>query len=203
MLTLQEVRKALMDPDPVTRKVAIDRVVELNAPDAFDLIMPFLKDPVVDVRASAIFNLGELKDPRALPHLLKLAREAEEEVVRAEALRALGEFRHPDVSTLLIDEIQQPKRSRMARQESARQLRHYDSPEAVEALKRVILEDEDAWARELAAESLYTINRPSLIQTWNAAVSDNNPDVVRYARLALVQLGVKPGPSSDEGNQTE
>ena len=192
MKTVEDAASALTSPDPVTRKVAVDRIVELRPPDAFDLVLPMLSDPVPRVRGAAAFNLGELGDERAVAHLLRMARSDTSEVARAEAFGALGAFRHPEIPQLLIDEIMRPKQSRMPVEESARQLRHYDAEEARAPLSRVLLQDEDAWARELAAESLLVHNAPSLVDVWSAALDDDNPEVQRIAREALDWLGVGP-----------
>lgn len=181
--------RSLESEDPVTRSFAIDTVTKLGLRNAFDLILACLADPDQGVRCSAVFALGELRDERALAHLLRVAREAEPRE-RDEAFVALGAFRHPDIGALALATLPDLNSSRMARAAAARQLKGYDSPETVAALSRALREEADAWVAELAAESLQTLNRPSLAPLWREMLDDiSNTNISTIARASLRALG--------------
>jgi HEAT repeat protein len=80
-----------------------------------------------------------------------------------------------------------PKRSRIPRQEVARQLGDYDDHRSVEALGR-LLQDEDVFVRDWAAESLLRLNRPAARKFWNQVLDDPSADVREAAARALAEL---------------
>jgi|GEM_PF-2550357 len=117
-----------------------------------------------------------------------LAELFQQEKVRGEALAALENYREPEIVKCLVDEVYREKKSRRPRQEVAKQLKNYDSDEAVNALI-ILLEDEDVFVRDDAAESLLQLNRPRLVEVWKQALNDLSGDVRNIAVKALTDLG--------------
>ncbi len=185
---IQTVLQDLESSDPDVREAALDKIGVLRPPNALDIITPFLADAHDEVRGTAACNLGLIQDDRAVPYLMEAVRHDPSEHVRAEALTSLAEYRSPAILACLIDEVHRPKRSRRPRQQVAKQLRYYDDDAAVDALV-MLLEDEDVFVRDHAAESLLQLNRPRLRATWEKALNDRSADVQEVARKALDELG--------------
>ncbi|MHB8873079.1 MAG: HEAT repeat domain-containing protein [Myxococcaceae bacterium] len=81
--------KDLKDPDPRVREFAVRVLAERKNPAAAEPLLERLKNPHVDEVRRAIGGLIELKDPRAVPALIDLAREKDLMFLR-EIIYALG-----------------------------------------------------------------------------------------------------------------
>lgn len=173
--------------DPVVREAALDRIGISGSPWAFDVLAAHLQDPDPDVRGTAVANLGIVADERAVPLLIKTARDEPIEDVRAEAVTSLSAYHRDDVLDYLLEEVSREKRSRRPRQEAVRQLDAYDGEQVVDALV-VLLGDPDVFVRDDAAAALLRRNRPHLRDVWRRALRDQSPTVVDIASRALTAL---------------
>ncbi len=124
-----------------------------------------------------------------LLYLINLVREDSQEQVRADALAALAEYRDSEIMNCLIDEVYREKRSRRPRQEVARQLKYYNTEEAINALI-VLLEDDDVYVRIPAVDSLLELNRQTLREVWVKVLEDENYYVADIAKKALADLDI-------------
>lgn len=157
-----------------------------------DVLIESLSNSDVQIRVEAACDLGELDDPAAIPHLIR-ASEDPFEAVRGEALAALSNYHSPDVLKRLVSEVDRQKYSRRPRQEVAKQLGHYEARAAIDALIR-LLDDEDVFVREYAAESLFRLTDSgladsALAEAWRHAAKDRSADVREIAMEALRSLG--------------
>jgi HEAT repeat protein len=157
--------------DPDIRELALDTIGTLNPQNAFEIIAPFVSDPDPEIRETAACNLGDIQDDRSIPVLIHLAKNDPIETVRAEALQALVNYQSPEILQCLIDEINREKQSRRPRQIIARQLQHYITPQALEALAYLLLNDDDVHVRIASADSLSAIQE-SLLGLPHHIVSD-------------------------------
>jgi HEAT repeat protein len=183
---IESILTDLSSPDPETRESALDRVGAMKPPNAVEIIAPFLQDSDPEVRGTAACNLGIVGAAEGVPYLLGVLQEEPSEKVRTEALISLAAYQNPDVLDALVAEVQRPKRSRRPRQEVAKQLGNYDAEKAVDALIS-LLEDEDVFVRDHAAESLYKLNRPRLRRTWEQSLTDRSADIRELAAKALAE----------------
>jgi HEAT repeat protein len=177
----------LKNPNSEIRELALDKIGTLKPNNSLEIILPFLSDSDPGVRSTAACNLGEIQDICAIPHLINIVKNDNDEEVRADALSALGEYQSPEILNCLIDEVNRDKRSRRPRQEVARQLKHYNTEEAVDALIE-LLQDEDDYVKIPAVDSLLELNRPSLRQIWIDALDSENCYVSEIATKALANL---------------
>lgn len=166
------------------REVALDKIGTLKPSNSLEIILTFLSDSEPGVRSTAACNLGEIQDCCAIPYLINLVKNDNDEEVRADALSALGEYQSSEILNCLIDEVNYEKRSRRPRQEVARQLKHYNAEEAVDALI-ILLQDEDDYVKIPAVDSLFELNRPRLRQVWIDALDSENCYVSEVAKKAL------------------
>jgi HEAT repeat protein len=178
----------LKDSTPLVRIKALDTIGKIKPSDAIEIINPFLEDENIRVRVAAAFNLGRLADNQVIPYFIKKVLGDDDDDVRTEALAALDNYRDSEILKCLIAEVYRPKVSRTPRQEIAKQLRHYDTEEAVDALI-ILLHDEDVFVRDDTAESLLQLNRPRLVDVWKKALDDLSEDVRNIAITALTNLG--------------
>ena len=185
---MQAILKDLRDSDPDIRESALERIGVVRPDNAIELIVPLLGDPDAEVRSTAACNLGLIDDSRAILYLIGVVRRDSSEKVRAEAIASLAEYRSPEILDCLIAEVHREKRSRRPRQEVAKQLRNYNADEAVDALIE-LLQDDDAFVRDHAAESLLQLNRPRLRGIWERALKDRSSYVQMVAMKALSNWG--------------
>lgn len=181
------------------RELALDKIGTLKPSNSLEIILPFLSDSEPGVRSTAACNLGEIQDSCAIPYLINIVKNDNDEEVRADGLSALGEYQSSEILNCLIDEVNREKRSRRPRQEVARQLKHYNAEEAVDALI-TLLQDEDDYVKIPAVDSLLELNRPRLRHVWIDALDSENCYVSEVAKKALANLDlltpVKSIPSS-------
>ncbi|QSJ19375.1 HEAT repeat domain-containing protein [Nostoc sp. UHCC 0702] len=182
------------EQNPDVRELALDRIGMLKPNNAIELILPFLKDSDLQVRSTAVCNLGLIQDSRAVPYLVDIVAHDCSEQVRTEAIISLAEYRSPEILNCLVAEVDREKRSRRPRQEVAKQLRYYNAEAAVDALV-ILLQDTDVFVRDHAAESLLYLNRPRLRMVWKEALNDQSYDVQEIAIKALTELDHTTHPS--------
>ena len=177
-----------MSPDPDVREHALDTLGDDGSPDAVEILLNALAtDPDASVRGTAACNLGPIGTADAMAALLQAVTCDTAEHPRSEALWALRQYHHPDVLATLLAEIARPKRSRIPRQEVARQLGDYDDERSVEGLGR-LMQDEDVFVRDSAAKSLLRLNRPTARMIWSQVLDDRSEDVRDAAAQALAEL---------------
>jgi HEAT repeat protein len=185
---IASILKELQDPNPSARIKALDTIGTMKPSNAIDIITPYLSDNHIRVRVASVWNLGDIRDINAIPYIIKAAKEDPSEEVRGVALAALENYQNLEVLNCLLAEVYREKLSRRPRQEVAKQLGKYDSDEAVNALI-ILLEDDDVFVRDDAAESLLQLNRPRLVIVWKRALKDLSDDVRNIAIQALTDLG--------------
>lgn len=96
--------KAVDDPSPHVRLIALEALGEMGAKEAFDRITARLTDKAHDGRSDVVmypawgacYALGELGDPRAAPLLTKAAEDPELRHAAEQALRRLNEQQAKD-----------------------------------------------------------------------------------------------------------
>jgi HEAT repeat protein len=187
---MDQLQTALLDlksSNGETRELALDQVGTLKPKQAFEIILPFLRDPDSEVRGTAACNLGYIRDFRAIEPLLEAVRDEHNEEVRFEALSALDNYFDPTILHCLINEVYRRKNARGPRQIVARQLSKYNCEDSVDALI-VLLEDEDIYVRIFAVDSLLKLNRSRLRQIWQRVIQDESDYVSDIAKIAISQL---------------
>ncbi len=192
---VESILQNLQSPDPDTREFALDALGSTKPDNAFLLVLPFLFDPEPTVRESAMVNLGELGDERAIPYLLNSAYHETNEGVRMYAIEALSPYHSPDILRFLLTEACRKSSMRPIRQSLARQLANYPTEEAVDALIPM-LKDTDPYVRIFAADSLVILNRARLDPVWVDTLLHSDyyhSYIVHVATQALAALrGIEP-----------
>lgn len=179
---------ASLDGDDDDLRIKAMDWIGTERPDgAFELLAPFLDHQSRDVRQTAAVNLADVGDPRAVPLLLDIAYRDPDKDMRDEAVRALGAWRDERILRCLLHEVQRPDRSWVVLRAVAEQLRHYDRPEAIDALFQ-LLGDEELHVQDKAAESLLLLNRPSFRPRWEQARRAEDERMRLAAEEALAAL---------------
>ena len=88
----ERVRGALADPDPEVRAAASRALERLDRRRDLDLLLGRLSSADVRDRVEAVYGLGAVADPEAVPPLVAALRDPVEDV-RAAAVRMLAEIR--------------------------------------------------------------------------------------------------------------
>lgn len=185
---IKAILDALNDSNPHIRIKTLDTIGTIKPTNAIEIITPYLSDEHPRVRVAAVWNLGDIGDVNAIPYIIKAAKEDPSEEVRGVAIAALQNYHSHDIMLCLVDEVYREKFSRRPRQEVAKQLQNYNDELAVDALI-ILLEDEDVFVRDEAAESLLKLNRSRLVEVWKKALKDVSDDVRNIAIQALTDLG--------------
>lgn len=188
MNELQNALNLLKSDDPDVRELALDHIGTLNPPNALEIILPFLHDENDEVRGTAACNVGEIHDQRAIGHLIDMLNGEPSRRVRAEILRSLGAYHSSEIFLCLLKERERKDVHRSAKNEIARQLRRYDSPESIGVLQQFLLREDDPYVRINAVDSLFCLNRVSLKPFWESLSKDGHPYVRKTAREALASL---------------
>lgn len=152
------------DPAAILREDRLDKAIEEAGSGLFELLSDSVDDPDAEVRETAAYGLGELRDPRAVPLLIALVEQDPAESVIVHALKALESYHDPRIHETLLREADRTRNTRSPRWYAAKQLRQYDSEDSVNALIR-LLASEDALVQQAAEESL-SILRPAERARW-------------------------------------
>ena len=112
------------------------------------------------IRSKAASRLGELKVKEAIDELVEILKEDRDSMVRSSAAAALGDFGREakEAVEVLIDVM---KRDQIigVRLEAAVALGNIGDEDAVPALTKIALEDEDIRVRSWAADALRKIRK--------------------------------------------
>jgi HEAT repeat protein len=84
--------KAISDRELLTREAAVQSLGRIGDPRAVTNLLGLLEDPSTAIRLSTVKALEEIGDPRAIPDLRRVSQSDSDEIVKREALAALGNF---------------------------------------------------------------------------------------------------------------
>lgn len=93
----------LADPDEKVRLAAVQALAKIDTPAVVDPLLTALKDESSDVRTDAVRALGQRRDRRAVPALLRQAQEDDTNSVRYDCLTSLGMIGDPAAVPLLLE----------------------------------------------------------------------------------------------------
>lgn len=158
------------------------------------------KDPIATIQSDAtgderVSAYRALADPQAVPAELRaMARKvlmdgATKEyhvLARAAAVAALSHYPDPDAANVLMEAA--GDRNPIVRVEAARALGHVNQTGAIDALKRLAVEDDDADVRMAAAGALLVSSHPAAPQVLVECLKDEELAVVRRAAEGLRSL---------------
>lgn len=149
----QAIAAAARDADPIRREHALALAGNLKLDGAFDLARDALADPAFPRAHAAVWVLGELADPRALPLLADALAKGQPPLASREAARALSRFGAPAAAPILE---RLPAMRGEARSSALRILGELKAPEVKPALVRAL---DDAETRRDALWALGTLGR--------------------------------------------
>ncbi len=146
-LLLEDRRRARDDPDSRVRLAML--CAEAPSKVGISTAMQMTYDPDAVVADRAIWTLGELADPAAVPRLCELAQHSAEMMLRESAIAALGAIGDPRALPLIVAAI--TKEKVYVRRRAVVASAAFDGPEIQEA-REVALKDRDAQVRALVED---------------------------------------------------
>jgi hypothetical protein len=186
---LDALAKAVNDPDWVVRREALRTISGIARPKDFETILNVLtNDENSDVRTYAAEVLGELRDKRAIPGLVRSLKDPEGSVclASADALVKIGSF---DCTSPLAPIIQDEKEDSLARVQAIGVLRRIRAPGAAQILSSVLKSPDSRVAVE-AAKSLARVGTSESISPLAEAARSANAELRLWSAYALGLIGL-------------
>jgi len=176
-------RRGLKNDNWRVRAVVVDLLGDLEGPSLVEDLSISLFDSEPDVRAKAAKGLGKKKALSALNQLMTLTEDPFW-VVRLHSTRALGLIASPQAVEKLkgrfFDENWQVRRA--AAEAMGHMKRH-----AMEPLRDILLNHEDAYAKEMVMEEM---QRTGLVWAFVDGLDDESGDIRRQAEDTLYAMGL-------------
>ncbi len=174
------------DEETNVRVEVIYALYEVGSPSSADIFMEALRDEEPRVRSYAATALGELKTQYATEALINALEVESDGDVRRKMVSALGGIGGDFALNTLVRML--PKETALVRADIAMKLAEVKSPQSVEILTDLLLEDPDGRVRTAAAVGLLKAKERSAIQALAEALNDRVKSVSRPASEALVSL---------------
>jgi HEAT repeat protein len=165
----------LRHKDVRVRRETIRALTKIGGQSAVGILLRAVEEADPDLRRQALLSLGAMKNPAAVPTLLRLLTQPDlllkKVDVRKEAARALGEIGSPEATPALVDILRH---------------RRFWGRSTYDELRTV------------AAQALGDLRDPAAIQALEKATGDRSNDVARAAVQALNQMtrGEEHGPGT-------
>lgn len=176
-------KKALSDPDPGVRWMALEALGAIGSP-ALPVLTALLGSDDIDLRWGAAVALGEIGDPEAVGPLAR-SLEDEDRYVRtraALALAAIGARALPSLAAAA------GHRDAGVRWAAALALGKIGSPDGIPPLS-VLVADPDPGVRWKAAEALGAVGGAASVIPLVGALGDGDEEVRGAASAALITIG--------------
>lgn len=188
--TNQEVIEGLEDiagdQETTVRVEVTYALYEIGSPSSADIFMEALRDEEPRVRSYAATALGDLKTQYATEALINALEVESDRDVRRKMASALGGIGGAFALNTLVRML--PKEAPLVRADIATKLAEVKSPQSVEILTGLLLEDPDGRVRTAAAVGLLKAKERSAIQALAEALNDRVKSVRRPASEALISL---------------
>ena len=192
-ITIDAALRDLVQGSPKSRAFAAHALGDVTDPTekarAVEALIVALEDDRPEVRAEAASSLGDLKEPAAVPQLLKRLDDGSP-AVRQNAAIALGTIGHPDAFDALAEALRQGPAD--LRFQAATSLAEIDQVRAYEPLVAA-LEDKDPQVIGAAALSLGAIGDKRALAPLTAVVDHRDATARFDAAYALAELGDAAG----------
>jgi HEAT repeat protein len=150
-----------------------------------------LKSSDPAARIKAVTELGEAKQGKAVPDLVKILQDENPEI-RLAVIHALGTIGHPAAAEPLASALVNTPGTATSRTEAEYQsIAQALAAVGVEAVKSLVqvLSANDKEARRWAASALGRIKDPNAMDPLSEKLEDNRSDVRKAAALALGEIG--------------
>lgn len=186
--TIETAIEKLKSSDLNEQELALDIIGSQKPPNALGLILPYLHNENSELRSAAAFNLGEIGNPDAVPHLLNVSENDNDDDVRFYSLDALANYHDPAILKYLIHLVRSKQESRRIKQTVATQLATYDTKDAIDSLV-TLLDDNDPHVVIPVVDALFKFNRDQLKDIWMEIITDYfHPYICKIAVKALANL---------------
>jgi len=174
------------DEEMTVRVEVIYALYEVGSPLSTEIFMEALRDEEPRVRSYAATALGDLKTQYATEALINALEVESDRDVRRKMASALGGIGGDFALNTLVRML--PKEAALVRADIATKLAEVKSPQSVEILTNLLLEDPDGRVRTAAAVGLLKAKERSAIQALAEALKDRVKSVRRPASEALVSF---------------
>lgn len=191
-VTIPALKQSLKDPDPDFRVGIVQTLGAIPSDASFEALLMALTDQDEDVRISTVEGLGELANPRALPSLLTLYENDENDQVRYEILTTLGLIGAPSTVPFLVKETSSD--DRYVRMWAADALCRMGASEATDVSVRLLGDPEKyVRARILTACGAFLARGDSQAALVHLAINGEDFAESVHARRILQKLIATPG----------
>jgi len=176
-------RRGLKDSRWRVRAVVVDIMGDLEGPAVVEDLVISLLDSEPDVRAKAAKGLGKKGALCAVNQLMMLTEDPSW-VVRLHSTRALGLISDPkSINRIKLRLFEENWQVRRAAAEALGRMKN----EAMEPLRDILLNHEDAYAKEMVVEE---IQRTGLVRAFVDGLEDESEVIRKKAEDTLYAIGV-------------
>ncbi|WP_028973184.1 HEAT repeat domain-containing protein [Spirochaeta cellobiosiphila] len=177
-MDLSTIKEYLNSTDTNKIELALDAISDLNPPNAIELIAPFLEHEEGSVRSGAVFNLGELHNPKAIPLIKRYVRIEKDKFHRGFGIQALSNFIMLDNLFFLGEVLQEDEsmknKNQFIKMNIADQLGDYSKYEYALELLEILLKDENPKVRTHAVDALVKFDCKKAKKLWVEIVKQEN-----------------------------
>jgi HEAT repeat protein len=182
-----KIGKLLDDEDHQVRIGAARGLGGLKCEEALDALLEHMDMKDTHARFFVLNSLGFQEDPKALPALGRIAKEAEEVAVRRSALYAIGQIKDPEGIQYLVPHMHDPDKE--VRVNVYRALGEIGGKEALPHLLEG-LGDTYGMAQREAVLGLNTVGGPEVLQALMEVLeTEQREEVIHSAVWTIGQLG--------------
>ena len=171
------------DADIETIRVCLSLILYLDLKQNFYDALIFIAYPLIDVRKDSYKILGQFKDDRMFPIIMKLAA-SENPLERTYALDAFYYIKDERTVPLLLNALKDKNKS--VRYYAIRTLENMERADAIPYFIRLVQEDVDSEVRIKSIQVLAKVGSRAAYGVIAKSASDNDPDVRREAIQALL-----------------
>jgi len=184
--TYESLRDALDDESVEMRQDVARLVVQLKGTYRNRLILKALQDEDAGVLVRAIEGLSRETGVEALERLKELLAAHRDAQVREAVANALGKLALKDATGVLIEALDDEAEN--VRWFAVESLHKLGAVQAVPRLCELVLRDDSARVRDIAATALGGLGQPSAVPALKKALADENERVRSKAAAALQAL---------------
>lgn len=188
-----DIQSDLNSPDPVMRRVAINKLASTRKKEFIPVIEKYLYDSEKIVKITAIESLGLLRSTKSVGKIIDILSKTDDKDIKNSCLIALSYM--PQIEPEYVDKIIKytfAERDENLKAGAIRLLGNFKIKNVEDKLIKIVLDEKNSSIlRESALKALVDIRSEKIISELKKLIMDNDKRVKIMAVRAAGELGVK------------